>query len=103
MREESEGYSKLLLELNRGEVSLDNIEDLCDRVMALIGFFDLDPNRVFDIILDSYEENVDNDFFLKLIRIFNSKYLPHILGFKFQFYSQKVYNLIKLCKYWLMI
>lgn len=39
-----------------------------DNVMALIGYFNLDPNRVLDIILDSYENNLWNSSYLYLIK-----------------------------------
>lgn len=37
-----------------------NIETVKRNVEALIGFFNLDPNRVLDLILDSFENNVWN-------------------------------------------
>ncbi|KAI6886690.1 hypothetical protein KC334_g15591, partial [Hortaea werneckii] len=60
LREETEGYAKLLTEYfniaeeasgNR-EVSDEMAEDAFQRVKALVGAFDLDPGRVLDITLD---------------------------------------------------
>lgn len=68
LREQSEGYSKLTVELTsslgpshlpstgRPSESFTAIEDrarpVWEKVISLIGYFDLDPNRALDIILD---------------------------------------------------
>jgi THO complex subunit 2 len=68
LREQSEGYSKLTAELTsslgpahspitgRPTESYTSIEDrarpVWEKVISLIGYFDLDPNRALDIILD---------------------------------------------------
>lgn len=68
LREQSEGYSKLTVELTsslgsahspstgRPTESYTAIEDrarpVWEKVISLIGYFDLDPNRALDIILD---------------------------------------------------
>ncbi|KAJ3129193.1 THO complex subunit 2 [Nowakowskiella sp. JEL0407] len=90
LREESEGYSKLITELtanlpplcesewftNRAKVEADRKVAVEDRVVvvlsvikSLIGYFDLDPNRVLDIILDVFTANVTDqwDFFVRLL------------------------------------
>ncbi|TKA31134.1 hypothetical protein B0A50_02103 [Salinomyces thailandicus] len=60
LREETEGYAKLLTEYfniaeeasgNR-EISTEMAEDAFQRIKALVGAFDLDPGRVLDITLD---------------------------------------------------
>ncbi|ESO04771.1 hypothetical protein HELRODRAFT_191720 [Helobdella robusta] len=103
LREEPEGYAKLITELcqeyNSDEHSKsasqeridDRLEAVLERVKSLIGCFNLDPNRVLDIILEVFECRPEKqDFFIPLL----SKYtldpttLCHILGFKFQFYQQ---------------
>ena len=50
LREESEGYSKLINELYPTNIS--DAEETFERVKALIGTFDLDVGRVLDIVLD---------------------------------------------------
>ncbi|KAI8538772.1 hypothetical protein RHMOL_Rhmol09G0129800 [Rhododendron molle] len=70
LREESEGYAKL----------------------SLIGHFDLDPNRVFDIVLECFELQPDNCVFLDLIPIFPKSHASQILGFKFQYYQRMEVN-----------
>lgn len=58
LREESEGYSKLLTELfttsNNEPPSSDVIEDTFERVKAMIGAFDMDVGRVLDVTLDVF-------------------------------------------------
>lgn len=60
------------------------------------GCFNLDPNRVLDIILEVYESRSDQDeFFLSLIKSYMCEPLTlcHILGFKFKFYQVRMTNL----------
>lgn len=62
LREQSEGYSKLTAELTSSlappltPLTSAAIEDrarpVWEKVISLIGYFDLDPNRALDIILD---------------------------------------------------
>lgn len=57
------------------------------------GCFNLDPNRVLDIILEVYESRSDQDeFFLSLIKSYMCEPLTlcHILGFKFKFYQVRI-------------
>ncbi|MCI06725.1 THO complex subunit 2-like, partial [Trifolium medium] len=56
-------------------------------IKSLIGHFDLDPNRVFDIVLECFELQPDNDVFIELIPIFPKSHASQILGFKFQYYQ----------------
>ena len=51
---------------------------------ALIGYFDLDPIRLADIVLDAFAADPKNLAFLKLMQLFPQGSLPHILGFKFK-------------------
>ena len=54
------------------------------------GCFNLDPNRVLDIILEVYECRSDQDeFFIPLIKSYMCEHqtLCHILGFKFKFHQ----------------
>ena len=74
---------------------------------SLIGYFDLDPNRVFDVVLQAFEVNLKNSAYLRIIevcltraqfkassnslsiQVFQQEFLPHIVGFKFQYYHRK--------------
>uniref|UniRef100_A0A2P2MC31 THO complex subunit 2 N-terminal domain-containing protein n=1 Tax=Rhizophora mucronata TaxID=61149 RepID=A0A2P2MC31_RHIMU len=72
LREESEGYAKLVTLLCEGSA---NTTENASAVMigiikSLIGHFDLDPNRVFDIVLECFELQPDNKVFMELIPIF---------------------------------
>jgi THO complex subunit 2 len=85
LREQSEGYSKLTSELTsslgpshspstgRPIESHAFVEDrarsVWERVISLIGYFDLDPNRALDIILDVFPVHIAThySFFLALL------------------------------------
>lgn len=59
-------------------------------VSSAVGCFNLDPNRVLDIILEVYECRSDQDeFFISLIKSYMCEHqtLCHILGFKFKFHQ----------------
>uniref|UniRef100_A0A8C9T4T3 THO complex subunit 2 n=1 Tax=Scleropages formosus TaxID=113540 RepID=A0A8C9T4T3_SCLFO len=91
LREENEGYAKLITEL--GQDLSGNITShlVLENIKSLIGCFNLDPNRVLDIILEVYECRSDQDeFFLPLIKSYmcEPQTLCHILGFKFKFHQE---------------
>lgn len=59
-------------------------------VFRILGYFNLDPNRVLDIILQVYQCRSDQDeFFVSLIKSYMCEHqtLCHILGFKFKFHQ----------------
>ncbi|KAE8584287.1 hypothetical protein XENTR_v10020899 [Xenopus tropicalis] len=93
LREENEGYAKLITELGQdlsGSITSDLI---LENIKSLIGCFNLDPNRVLDIILEVYECRPNHDdFFAPLIESYmcmcEPQTLCHILGFKFKFYQE---------------
>ncbi|VDN03794.1 unnamed protein product [Thelazia callipaeda] len=91
LREESEGYAKLITEL------LDNwsltVPKALSRLYHLIGQFNLDPNRVIDIILECFEVTFERrKFFIDLLVEFkaNGDDVCSILGFKFTFYQVRL-------------
>ncbi|KAI0375719.1 hypothetical protein BV20DRAFT_1059341 [Pilatotrama ljubarskyi] len=85
LREESEGYSKLTAELTSSlgpphspstgypaepvEVIEARARPTWERTLGLIGYFDLDPNRVLDIILDVFSVHLatHHSFFISLL------------------------------------
>ncbi|KAJ3574543.1 hypothetical protein NP233_g1708 [Leucocoprinus birnbaumii] len=85
LREQSEGYSKLVIELTSGMgpphspasgAPTETYKDIHARashvwgkVISLIGKFDLDPNRALDLILDVLSSNLSTHytFFLALL------------------------------------
>ena len=90
-REESEGYAKLITELTQGE-NLD-VDYMIEVVQSLIGCFNLDPNRVIDVILECFECRIElHKFYIELIRRFfdNKPSLTQIIAFKFNFYHNDV-------------
>uniref|UniRef100_A0A3Q1CI77 THO complex subunit 2 n=1 Tax=Amphiprion ocellaris TaxID=80972 RepID=A0A3Q1CI77_AMPOC len=91
LREENEGYAKLITELGQDLSGNITSHVVLESIKSLIGCFNLDPNRVLDIILEVYESRSDQDeFFLSLIKSYMCEPLTlcHILGFKFKFYQE---------------
>lgn len=74
LREETEGYSKLITEYfnaaNAGSTSDLIAEDTFQRIKALVGSFDLDVGRVLDITLDVMANLLIKNFrfFIKYLR-----------------------------------
>ena len=89
LREESEGYAKLITQLNQ-DISVNfTAENLLQDTKSLIGCFNLDPNRVLDIILEAFELRTElAEIFMELLKSYtnDSKVLCEILGFKFSHY-----------------
>jgi len=54
----------------------------------LKGYFDLDPNRVLDIVLDAYECFPENTYYHDIIFTFKKEAIPHLLGLKFSNYQK---------------
>lgn len=52
-------------------------------IKALIGYFDLDPNRVCSLILDSFTVQPHNDTYIQLLTSVNTNALSQLLGFHF--------------------
>jgi hypothetical protein len=90
LREEPEGYAKLVTVLSRLPRNGKNMESIIGNIQSIIGQFDLDPNRVMDIVLDCFEQEPDNSSFLEILKVFRIPNLVHILGFKLLFYHSKV-------------
>ncbi|KAG9341742.1 hypothetical protein JZ751_018808 [Albula glossodonta] len=96
LREENEGYAKLVTELGQDLSGNVTSHLVLESIKSLIGCFNLDPNRVLDIILEVYECRCEHDdFFVPLIKSYMCEHqtLCHILGFKFKFHQ---HNLIEL-------
>lgn len=100
LREETEGYAKLLTELSQptNQTSSKIHMVWMNQIQSLIGYFDLDPNRVLDLILDIAEFRLSlNDHrltleFVQLIKLYNPDRmdLTHILGHKFKFFQVRM-------------
>lgn len=91
LREESEGYAKLvtlLCQVGSDLACQNSCSVAISIIKSLIGHFDLDPNRVFDIVLECFELYPDNNIFHQLIPLFPKSHAAQILGFKFQYYQR---------------
>ncbi|PUZ53307.1 hypothetical protein GQ55_5G042600 [Panicum hallii var. hallii] len=91
LREESEGYAKLVTLLCQvgSDLACQNSSSVTISIIkSLIGHFDLDPNRVFDIVLECFEVYPDSSIFHQLIPLFPKSHAAQILGFKFQYYQR---------------
>ncbi|KAL3266220.1 hypothetical protein HHI36_010402 [Cryptolaemus montrouzieri] len=87
-REECEGFSKLITELNQEFGDNTNNNRILGIVQSLIGCFNLDPNRVLDIILESFENKPkDGQLFIPLIKSYmkDPKIISEVLGSKYIF------------------
>jgi THO complex subunit 2 len=118
LREESEGYTKLLVEVHSAAHSRSNASKVvatANAIESLIGYFDLDPVRSLDIILDVAASNLAkySEFFIKMLKI--SRWWPstpavglrsmddisqggnpmaaQLLGFKMQFYNDNMQSI----------
>ena len=75
LREETEGYSKLVAELfsisDGGQAYIEVVEDAFEKIKGLIGTFDLDVGRVLDITMDVFASLLIKNyrFFVKLLRV----------------------------------
>ncbi|KAF1940925.1 hypothetical protein EJ02DRAFT_455590 [Clathrospora elynae] len=84
LREESEGYSKLMTEyfttVNSEPPTQEVVSETYQRVNALIGAFDLDIGRVLDVTLDVFANLLvkHGRFFVKLLR--TSAWWPELRG-----------------------
>nr|CAB3266946.1 THO complex subunit 2-like [Phallusia mammillata] len=93
LREEMEGYSKLSVELGDLHRNRVTVSDLLHNIKGLIGCFNIDPNRVLDLILESFEchPELAREIFVPLVDNYlilcERSTLCHLLGFKFQHYQ----------------
>ncbi|KAF1851134.1 uncharacterized protein K460DRAFT_412745 [Cucurbitaria berberidis CBS 394.84] len=84
LREETEGYSKLMTEyfttVNSQPPTQEVVSETYERVNALIGAFDLDIGRVLDVTLDVFANLLvkHGRFFVKLLR--SSAWWPELRG-----------------------
>ena len=61
--------------------------------LELIGAYDLDPNRVADIVITVFEKNTSDLSYLELLKALDSKVIKHVFGFKFLNTSEKCASL----------
>lgn len=89
-REESEGYAKLITELNKEISDTTTVQSMLEIIKSLIGCFNSDPNRVLDIILESFETRPDQDrLFVPLLQAYmpDGQIICEVLGYKYSHYA----------------
>ena len=85
LREENEGFSKLIVELSQKNIDENSVHQVSENIQSLIGYFSLDPSRVLDILLTAFEFNLQNRCYLTLLNEFGTQHsITQILGFKIQ-------------------
>ena len=91
-REENEGYAKLMTELNKEFGENDSEHNTIQMVKSLIGCFNVDPNRVLDIILESFETRPErHELFIPLLNSYmpDSNIISEVLGYKYRHYCEE--------------
>lgn len=86
LREEPEGYSKLVVLLESHCHTISDLEYCLSQMLSIIGHFELDPNRVLDLLLDLFEHDSQNLCYIELLRQFRLANVTHVLGNKFLAY-----------------
>ena len=81
LKEANEGYSKIILILLTLKENV-NSQKLYQTITCHIGNFDLDPDRVLDLILDSYIQNPQNKIHLDLLNNFEKTSIPILINQK---------------------
>ena len=85
IRDENEGYSKLIAFIHQPKL---NPSTLLTTLSSYISLFSLDPNRVFDILLDACEfEKQKYPVFRPIFEAFKTEEIPRLLEFRIQFYK----------------
>ncbi|ROT72098.1 THO complex subunit 2 [Penaeus vannamei] len=90
LREETEGYAKLVTELNQEITERVTPQSIIQVIRSLIGGFNLDPNRVLDLILESLEARPSqHQFYTGLLNQYpcESATISELLGFKLNNYA----------------
>ena len=89
IRDENEGYCKLIEFLHQPSL---NPSSLMVSISNFISLFNLDPNRVMDLILDACEfESSKYVLFRDVLPMFKSQAIPYLLKFKVdRFKKEKV-------------
>lgn len=93
LREENEGFSKMIVCLHSfgaaAAASQDNIPQILMEIRSLIGYFDLDPNRVAALVLDVFQDQWDNLAYLQLLPLFSAQAVSASLAFIYAFYKKE--------------
>lgn len=79
LKESNEGYSKVILLLTGLKDRQDN-QSIWKKVLELVGNFDLDPDRVLDLIVDARLMSNNDSHFIPLLRQFNKNSVTLVIG-----------------------
>ena len=79
LRENNEGYAKVLLLLT-GMKDIHDHTSIWKKILELVGNFDLDPDRVLDLVVDARLTTPSDKHFLPLFRQFNRHSVLLALG-----------------------
>jgi THO complex subunit 2 len=88
MRENNEGYTKLTLLLINLRDNHD-INAVWKKIVSLVGNFDLDPDRVLDLIVEARMQNNSTRNYLKILTNFRRESITVILGNKLKLIKGK--------------
>lgn len=88
MRENNEGYAKLTLLLINLRDSHD-ITAVWKKIVSLVGNFDLDPDRVLDLVVEARMQNNSTRNYLKILTNFRRESITVILGNKLKLIKGK--------------
>lgn len=79
LKESNEGYSKVLL-LLAGIRDMHDSQSIWKKILELVGNFDLDPDRVLDLIVEARLNNKEDKHFLSLLKQFNKNSVILVIG-----------------------
>ena len=58
------------------------LENVWNQVLSLIGNFDLDPDRVLDLVIEAFTRNTDLEIYISMIKKFKRESVSPIIGNK---------------------
>lgn len=91
LREENEGYSKVIVELSESDNFANwEIDHISKNILSLISFFDLDPNRTVDVILGVYAEHPEKLGYVSLLTNFSKQSILFFLGIRLNQYEEQM-------------
>jgi THO complex subunit 2 len=79
IKENNEGFSKLLLLLTN-LTDAQYLNEAWNKILCLVGKFDLDPDRVLDLIIESQLLNPGRKIYTNLIQKFKGESITTILA-----------------------
>lgn len=85
MRDENEGFAKLTVEITEANYEDDASESRISNILSLIGYFDLDPDRVVDLVIESWLSSPFKFSHLEILRRFKHNSVAHFLGKRYEF------------------